>query len=101
MENIEFVDRYSATGTPRPDESSCEWCEAMGVAPIQTSKANEYTVNEGANGRLIIIGQKELDDTPIKDDGFIFVMCPKCFGTRKKDTTNEQKLEQLRKEFNL
>ena len=101
MENFEIVDRYSATGIPRPDESSCEWCEGMGVSPLQTSKANECAVKEGSNGRLIIIGQKEKDDTPCEDDGYIFVRCPECFGTRKKNTTNEQKLEQLRKDFNL
>jgi hypothetical protein len=70
-------------------------------SPLQTSEANKCAVNEGANGRLIIVGQREADGTPCADDGFVFVRCPECFGTRKKETTTEQKLEQLRKDFGI
>lgn len=100
MENIEFVDRYSATGTPRPDENSCGWCEGMGVSPTQTATLNAEAVG-ARNGRLIIIGQKNDDDTPCEEDGYVFVRCPECFGTRKKNATPEAKLEMLKKDFSL
>lgn len=101
MENIEIVDRYSATGTPRPDENSCDWCEGMGVSPLRKEVANETAVKEGANHKLIICGQMEADDTPCDEDDYLFVLCPECFGTRKKNTTNEEKLAQLKAKFNL
>lgn len=98
---IEFTDRYSATGTPPPDKSSCGWCEGMGVSPLQKAVANATAVQEGANGRLIIIGQREKDGTPGEEDSYLFVRCPECFGTRKKNSTDEEKRAQLLKDFNL
>lgn len=101
MENIEFTDRYSATGTPYPDDTSCDWCEGMGVSPLSKDRANDCAVKEGANHKLIICGQMESDGTPCEEDSYLFVLCPECFGTRKKGATNEQKLSQLKEKFNL
>ena len=82
-EKIEFTDRYKATGTPYPDKSSCDECEGMGVYPTQAKNLNE-TACKSPKGRLLVIGQKEKDDSPMEDDGWLFVQCPVCNGTKKK-----------------
>lgn len=83
MEKIEFTDRYKATGIPYPDENSCNECEGMGLYPLQKERLNEKTC-ESPNGRLVIIGQKEKDGTPCREDEWVFVQCPVCEGSRKK-----------------
>lgn len=100
-EKIEIIDRYSATGTPYPDENSCDWCEGMGVSPLHKSEANKTAVEDGANGHLLIIGQTEQDGRPCEEDDYIFVRCPKCFGTRKKNPTPAEKLNKLLEDFGL
>lgn len=100
MENIEIVDRYSATGTPRPDENSCDWCEGMGVSPCRKEILNKEAV-EQTHHKLVICGQMESDNTACEEDEYVFVLCPECFGTRKKNATNEEKLAQLKAEFSL
>ena len=97
---IEFTDRYKATGTPYPDENSCDWCEGMGISPLSKTKINSEAV-EQSHGKLIIVGQKESGGSPTEEDDFVFVRCPECFGIRKKNATDEEKLEKLRKDFNL
>lgn len=82
-EKIEIVDRYSATGIPRPDANSCEECEGMGVYPTSEKELNKQAC-ASPTGKLIIIGQKERDGSPMEDDGYLFVQCPYCNGTRKK-----------------
>lgn len=83
-------DRYSATGTPYPDENSCDECDAMGVVPCQASELNKYAC-EQSDGQVVVIGQKELDGiTPMEDDGWLFLQCPVCKGSRKKQTTTNR-----------
>ena len=89
MEKYEISDRYSATGTPRPDENSCDTCEGMGLYPEQKANLNLEAVKYG---RLIIIGQKDKDGTPEEEDEYVFVRCPVCFGTRKNNSTDEEKV---------
>lgn len=81
----EFTDRYKATGTPYPNpETMCEGnCEGMGVYPERKDELNKAAV-EAKGGRLTIIGQKEKDGTPCKEDNYVFVQCPDCNGTGRK-----------------
>ena len=80
---IEFTDRYQATGIPYPDENSCDKCEGMGVYPEKKETLNEEAC-KSPTGRLLIIGQKEKDGSPCKEDDYVFVQCPFCNGSRKK-----------------
>jgi len=79
---IEISDRYSATGTPYPDKNTCDECEGMGVTPCQATELNTYAC-EQVDGKVTVIGQKEKDGTPMPDDGWLFLQCPVCKGTRK------------------
>ena len=81
---IQFSDRYSATGTPYPDKDSCDICDGMGLYPEQKEKLNKEAV-KAKGGRLLIIGQKEKGEKPTKEDSFVFVKCPNCCGSRKKE----------------
>ena len=83
--SIEITDRYKATGTPYPDENSCNECEGMGLYPEQKSKLNAEAC-KSPTGRLLIIGQKERDGSLMEEDEFVFVQCPFCNGTKKKLT---------------
>lgn len=81
--NMEISDRYSATGIPRPDENSCDKCEGMGVIP-KTKNGLNASACKSPTGRLLIIGQENEDGSPCEEDGWVFVQCPWCSGTRKK-----------------
>jgi hypothetical protein len=83
MGETEIVDRYSATGIAHPDENSCKECEGMGVLTCEATELNKYAC-ESSDGRVVVIGQKEKDGTPVPDDGWLFLQCPICKGTRKK-----------------
>lgn len=83
MAKIEIVDRYSAIGIPSPDENSCDECEGMGVVPCQATELNKYAC-ESPDGRVVVVGQKETSGAPMPDDGWLFLECPVCKGTRKK-----------------
>jgi hypothetical protein len=83
MSDVIFEDRYSATGTPYPDENSCDDCDAMGVYPVKLELLNaEAHASEGH--RLTIIGQEDRNGEPMPDDGWVIVQCPVCKGTRRK-----------------
>lgn len=84
--DIEFSDRYSATGTPYPDENSCDECDGMGLYPCKYENLNEEACKT-ADGTIKIIGQKAEDGTPLENDGWLIVRCPVCNGTRKKLAT--------------
>ena len=83
MNKEEITDRYKATGTPYPNKDSCDECDGMGLYPIQKNNLNKEAC-KSPTGRLLIIGQKEKDRTPMKEDQFVFVQCPFCGGTKKK-----------------
>lgn len=83
MKDITFTDRYKATGTPYPDENSCDECEGMGIFPVQYADVNRCAC-EAPSGRLTIIGQKQEDGKPMPEDGWLFAECPACKGARKK-----------------
>jgi len=76
-------DRYTALGIPHPDENSCDECEGTGYVPCQASELNEYACNS-PKGRVVVVGQKEKDGTAMSDDGWLFLLCPICEGTRMK-----------------
>ena len=84
MTNIEFTDRYQATGTPYPDENSCNWCEGMGISPLEKSKLNTEAVR-AKGGRLMIVGQIDKGQKPMEEDDWVLVGCPECCGSRKKE----------------
>lgn len=82
MSKMIFEDRYSATGTPYPDADSCDECEGMGLFPCKATELNSLAC-ESPDGHVVVIGQKEKDGKPMIDDGWLFVQCPYCKGTRK------------------
>lgn len=74
MTTLEFTDRYSALGLPQPDANTmCQGdCEGTGYVPIQ-------------NGDASPVYQALWDEAEAKeptDDGWHFVKCPDCDGTR-------------------
>ena len=100
MQKVEFTDRYKATGTPYPGKDSCDWCEGMGYSPLEKKDLNTEACKT-LKGKLIIVGQKEKNGKPTKEDNWVFVVCPECYGTRKKNVTAKQILEMLKKGFEL
>jgi len=86
---VKITDRYSATGTPYPTSKSCDECEGMGLYPIEKSELNTEACNS-PTGRLLIIGQKEKDNTPTPEDEWVFVQCPFCNGTRIANPKTEE-----------
>lgn len=84
---IEFTDRYKATGTPYPTKDSCDERDGMGVYPQRVSSLNEEACKYPSG--LLVIGQKEKDGTPCEEDGYVFVRCPVCDGSRDKPTKEE------------
>lgn len=74
MVEIEFTDRYKATGTPypNPDTMCLGQCEGMGVVPI-----SEDDIDEPWRA-LWLAAEAEKPS----DDGYHFVTCPDCNGTR-------------------
>lgn len=78
---FEFTDRYKATGTPYPDENSCDECEGMGLHPAKAEELNNLACST-PDGTITIIGQKEKDGSPMPYDGWLFVRCFACNGTR-------------------
>jgi hypothetical protein len=83
MTKIQITDRYEATGTPYPDKNSCEECDGMGCYPLQKATLNKEAC-KAPDGKLLILGQKEKNGKPCEEDGWIFVRCHYCNGTRKK-----------------
>lgn len=73
-----FVDRYSATGTPRPErETVCRGqCEGMGVVPVAPDDMSQPW------RRLWL--EKEKKNGP-SEDGYHFVTCPTCGGSGRRD----------------
>lgn len=73
---IEFVDRYSATGTPYPNPwTICSGpCEGMGVFP--SDNPGEWPAGTRPPG------EPEEDGTP--DDGYRFISCERCNGTGRR-----------------
>ncbi len=79
--NIEFTDGY---GGNYPDPKiACSQCEGMGLYPTQKAYLNTEACLS-PTGRLIVIGQKEEDGTPCEEDEWVFVQCPHCNGTGKR-----------------
>ncbi len=79
-EQIEIVDRYSAMGIPHPDPATmCEGqCEGTGVVPVYKDCAN----SKNAPWRDLWLAAEA--ENPA-DNGYHFVTCPTCNGTRLKD----------------
>ena len=93
MGDIEFVDRYSATGTPYPTAESCDECDGMGLLPCQVTELNKYAC-ESPEKRVTVIGQIEKDGTPMPDDGWVFLQCPVCKGSKLATPTTNDKAEE-------
>lgn len=72
--NIEFTDRYKAMGIPYPDpDTMCLGpCEGTGYVPVN---------REDDNPIYNALWQKAEKEKPT-DDGWHFVTCPMCSGTR-------------------
>ena len=84
-DEIEFHDRYSATGTPRPDPKTvCRGpCEGMGCVPVTLER--EKRPGDPWHDKLVeAFRQAERDGQEPDDIGYIFVQCPACEGTGKR-----------------
>lgn len=71
---MEFTDRYQALGIPYPDPATmCKGdCEATGYVPIKSD------TDDPVYRRL----WDEAEAVEPTDDGWHFVVCPRCSGTR-------------------
>ncbi len=103
------MDRYEATGTPYPDEHSCEQCSGMGCYPIKLEPVMSYAdraawMKKDAEIRnphflfKVLLKHREwwfwkaqfvsLWVGGIRnwgqDDAWRFVTCPDCKGSRRK-----------------
>ena len=76
-----YTDRYQATGTSCPDpENCCDTCEGMGCVPVGKNETEEPYKN------LWLAAEKKKKT----DDGWHFVKCPACKGSRVRvETSNE------------
>lgn len=106
-EQIEIVDRYSATGTPYPDpDTMCRGqCDGMGWVPIHKDETEEpwralwaeahaqkcsprgiarelWSHREWWYWRSILRGVWQMKSWRTCDDGYHGVVCPDCNGTR-------------------
>lgn len=85
MGQIEITDRYTALGIPLPDpKTMCKGqCEGTGVVPIHEEHPND---EEGEWHDLWLKAEADESTT----DGYHFVTCPACNGTRlNKETPDE------------
>jgi hypothetical protein len=71
---MEFTDRYQALGIPYPDpETMCKGdCEGTGYVPIKYDTTDPLY-------RPLWVAAEEAEPS---DDGWHFVVCPACNGTR-------------------
>ncbi len=89
LEVVEFSDRYSAMGIPRPDPNTmCRGkCEGTGVVPVKYSvpKPGEVSAvndpNDPDDAELRRRWEAAEREHP-SDDGWHFVKCPTCNGSR-------------------
>jgi hypothetical protein len=86
--DVEFTDRYSGTGIPYPDpDTICiGQCEGMGCVPVfiyNGIRIDEYAalISDETNPELIKRWH-EAEAVKPTDDGWHFVICPDCEGTR-------------------
>lgn len=77
-DQIEIVTRYSACGLPDPDPATMcgGQCDGMGVVPVSPDAPND---EEGPWADLWDEAERTQGPT---DDGYHFVICPRCNGTR-------------------
>ncbi len=75
---IEFTDRYKATGTPYPDpEKMClGQCDGMGYYPQYIPGPDDTNEEHKRWNALHAKPHKE------ECDGYHFIVCPDCEGTR-------------------
>lgn len=76
-EDVQFVDRYSALGIPRPDPMTmCQGpCEGVGLVPVRS----------GDDDPELRRRWEEAEEKNPADDGWHFVVCPSCEGTRLRE----------------
>lgn len=76
-ENVQFVDRYSALGIPRPDPNTmCQGpCEGVGLVPVRN----------GDDDPELRRRWEEAEEKNPADDGWHFVVCPVCEGSRLRE----------------
>ncbi len=81
---VEFVDRYSATGTPTPNMwTVCRHhCEGMGVYPLHMAEWEQMASRERPH---ICPQRNERDEWDFPpEDGYLFVWCEVCGGTGRR-----------------
>ena len=80
MVEIEFTDRYKALGIPEPDPlTMCKGqCEGTGFVPVHRDDPDEPLATLW----------KEAEAKEPTDDGYHFVLCPDCKGSRKREESH-------------
>lgn len=78
---FEFIDRYSCTGVPRPDpDTMCLGpCEGMGVVPIHMGGEDDIGFEQDPVYQEL---WRQAEEKSPARDGWHFVVCPDCNGTR-------------------
>lgn len=73
-ENIKFIDRYTALGIDHPDvETMCQGpCEGTGIVPVQGDDDDPELLRRW----------RAMESENPADDGWHFVVCPACEGSR-------------------
>ena len=85
-ERFGLHDRYSATGTPRPDPKTvCLGpCEGMGCVPVTLKRRKR--AGDRWYDKLVEAYHQSLEDGKEPDEvGYIFVTCPACNGSRLRE----------------
>lgn len=92
MTAIEFTDRYEGIGRPHPWRYCRGACEAMGVVPVQLPEVDlgpDATLAIEDNAELLELARAQhtlgMGHEDGACDGWHFVTCPDCHGTRLAD----------------
>lgn len=88
----EYTDRYQALGIPYPDLATmCRGqCEGTGVVPVYMSKGDSRPDNgcreQDETDPEMIRRWEMMETEEAADDGWHFVVCPRCEGAGKEPT---------------
>lgn len=95
-EGIEFFDRYTALGIPRPDPATmCKGpCEGTGLVPVQRPRDGDLFVAPDPDAKMeeeLMRRWEEAESKNPSDDGWHFVTCPTCEGSRLGEAAKNRK----------
>lgn len=89
---FEISDRYTALGIPHPDiDIMCDsYCEGTGWIPVYMHKGDpkygeeDHAYGEDEKDPVLVKSWEDAEEAEASDDGYHFVKCPDCNGSRKR-----------------